>query len=220
VDRAGHQPGRHEYEHEAGDAEEARQVELDAAAVDEQPDGDRRGEAEHRARAGARGIVGVLEHREQEHHGLEPFAEDGEERHRHQRAGRAGRQRRAGAAAQLAGEVARVAAHPHHHERDDPHRRDADHGLEPLLPALRELLVEQLERDPGGDADRHRGADAQPHRAQRVAPALLAQEAGDEGGFDALAQADDKNRQHPCEDLALGFPNGTLGHPKMRMRRG
>ena len=56
-------------------------------------------------------------------------------------------------------------------------RGDADDRLQALLLALRQLLVEQLERDADGDADRDRRADAEPHRAQRVAPALLAQEA-------------------------------------------
>ena len=69
-----------------------------------------------------------------------------------------------------------MAAHPHDHERDDPDRGDADDGLEPFLLALRQLLVEQLEGDADGDADRDGRADADPHRAQRVAPALLAQE--------------------------------------------
>ena len=50
--------------------------------------------------------------------------------------------------AQLAREPARVAAHPHDHERDDPDRGDADDRLQALLLALRQLLVEHLQATP------------------------------------------------------------------------
>jgi hypothetical protein len=93
-----------------------------------------------------------------------------------------------------------VPPHPGDHERDDPHRHGAHDRLERLLPALRQLLVDELERDADRDAQPHGGDDADPHRAQRVAAALLAEEGGDdaddERGLDAFAQADDEGGQH------------------------
>ncbi len=65
---------------------------------------------------------------------------------------------------------------------------------------LRKLLVEQLEGDADHEADRDRGRDAEPHRAQRVAAPFLAQKAcndpHDQRRFDAFAQTDDERRQH------------------------
>ena len=208
VQRARHQPRCDEHEHEPGDAEEAREVQPHAAAIDQRADRDRAGQAEHRTKPRRTRIVRVLEDREQEDHGLQPFADHGEERHRDERGGRARCQRRPRALAQLPGQPARVAAHPHDHEAHDPDRGHADHGLQPFLPALRQLLVEHLEQRADGGADDNGRDDPDPHRAQGVAPTLLAQEAGDdaddERGLDPLPEADHETGQH------------ELGQPKRR----
>ena len=84
----------------------------------------------------------------------------------------------------------------------------ADDGLQPFLLALRQLLVEHLEQHADGGADHDRGGDPEPHRAQGVAPSLLAQEAGDdaddERGLDPLPEADHITGQHE-----LGQPKPT-----------
>ena len=68
-------------------------------------------------------------------------------------------------------------------------RDEGDDGLEPLLLPVRQLLAEELEPDADGDADGDAIADAGPDPAERVAPALLAQERGDD--------ADDQRRFEP-----------------------
>jgi hypothetical protein len=117
-----------------------------------------------------------------------------------QRTDRAPAQRAGGTLAQLAAEARRVPAHPDQHEGDDPDGQRADDGLEHLLLALGQLLVDELQRDADAQADRDGRAHAGPHPAQRVRPALLAQEhrddRDDERGLDPLAQADHERRKH------------------------
>jgi hypothetical protein len=73
-----------------------------------------------------------------------------------------------------------VAAHPDDHEGDHPDRDRGDHGLEALLLGLGELVVEDLEPDCDAGAERDGEADADPHPAHRVGPALLLQECADD----------------------------------------
>jgi hypothetical protein len=66
--------------------------------------------------------------------------------------------------------------------------------------------------DGHGDAERDGQADPQPHRAQRVATLLAAQEGGDDPhdqrGLEALAQGDHERRQHVYLRIGrLGGPN-------------
>ena len=82
-----------------------------------------------------------------------------------------GRRARPGGGAQLTGEAARRRANPPDHDRDDPHRRDPDDGLQALLPALRQLLVEQLERAGLAPAPAlAQGADQPDHPGRHQAP--------------------------------------------------
>ena len=57
VQRRGDEPGGDDHQHDPGDAEEARQVEVHAAAVDHVPEDDRHRDPEHHAEAGRRGVV-------------------------------------------------------------------------------------------------------------------------------------------------------------------
>ena len=93
-----------------------------------------------------------------------------------------------------------MAAHPHDHEGDDPDGQQPDDGLQPLLLALGQLLVQDLEHDADGEADRQRDGDPDPHPPQRVPAPLLAEECrddpDDQGGLDAFAKTDDEGGQH------------------------
>ncbi len=71
-----------------------------------------------------------------------------------------------------------------------PTAQQADDGLQALLLALGQVVVDDLQGDRDADADQHGGDDAGPHPAQAVAAALLGEERGDDaddqGGLDAL----------------------------------
>ena len=64
--------------------------------------------------------------------------------------------------------------------------------------------------DADGDADDDGRDDPDPHRAQGVAPSLLAQEAGDdaddERGLDPLAEADHETGQHVALTSRIRVP--------------
>ena len=126
VQRRGDEAGGHEDEHDARDAEEAREVQAHAAAVDPEAERDGGDEAEHDAEAGGHRIGRVVEGGEQEDRGLEALAQHGEEGHRDERHGRALGQRAGRLVLQLALEVAGVLGHPHDHVGDhrDRHERD------------------------------------------------------------------------------------------------
>jgi hypothetical protein len=124
------QPGGDQHEDDTRDTEELGQVDAHAAPVDAVSQGDRHEDAEQRAdTAGGAGIA-LVERGEQEHHGLEAFAQHRQERHRYQRVRRAGSERRFGGGGELTLEAARVAAHPHHHVRDHDDRHRADDRFE------------------------------------------------------------------------------------------
>jgi len=113
---------------------------------------------------------------------------------------------------ELALEVARVLGHPDDHVGDHPHRHEGDDGLQALLLAMRQLVVDDAQHDRHRDAQRDRQADAEPHRAQSIRALLPAQEGGDdahdERGLKALAQRDHERRQHVnLRGSRLGGPN-------------
>ena len=190
---------------------------LIAAAVDRDADRDGADDPEQRAQAGRRRVRRALEGGQQEDDGLEALADDGEEGHADERAGRPGRERALGARSQVLADRARVLAHPDDHERDRADGEQRDDRLQALLLALRQVLVDELERDAGGDADADRRGDADPHPLHRIAPAgVLAQERGDdpddERRFDAFAETDHERRQHLATTSCIREP--YLGHPK------
>jgi hypothetical protein len=101
---------------------------------------------------------------------------------------------------QVALEIGRVPAHPDDHPGDHPDRHQRDHRLELLLLALREVLLGHVQGPGGASTEEQRDQHPEPHPPQRVAPALLRQERGDDPddqrGFEALPQADDEGRKH------------------------
>ena len=192
VQRACHESGGYEDEHDPGHPEELREVELHAAAVDRDANRDRAEDAEQRAEARGRRVRRALEGGEQEDDGLKALADDGEERHAYERAGRTSRERALGAVAQIPADAARMLAHPHDHERHRADREQRDDRLKALLLFLREVLVDELERDAGGDAQGDRGGDADPHPLHGAASARVLDEErsddpDDERGFDAFS---------------------------------
>jgi hypothetical protein len=91
-----------------------------------------------------------------------------------------------------------VAVHPEQHRGDEDHGDRADHGLERLLLRLRQRGLEQPEGDADGDADPDREPHAEPHRAETAA--VAAEERGDDAddqrGLEAFAQADHQGGEH------------------------
>ena len=82
--RASEQTGGDENDEDAGPAEEVAQIQLHAEIIDREAHADRRRKAERRAdRHGP--AVALLDDREKEEQGFEPFAADGEEDHPDQR---------------------------------------------------------------------------------------------------------------------------------------
>ena len=217
VERRHDEPGRDHHEHQPGDAEEAGEVEVHAAPVDEQADDHGRGEAEQRADAAEERSGAVLEGGEEEHRGLEPLAQHGQERHQHQRLGGPARERVGRGVLEVPLEVAGVLPHPHDHVGHHSHRDETDDRLEALLLPLGQVLGDDLEGHADGQADRHCGTHAHPDLAERLAPALLREErrhdADDEGRLQPLAEADDEGGEHVAPPGAGGPPrNGASSH--------
>jgi hypothetical protein len=73
-----------------------------------------------------------------------------------------------------------VPAHPHDHEGHDPDRADAHGRLEHLLLALRQVLIQDLERHADAAAQQHGDEDVDPDVSTRVALFPLAQARGDD----------------------------------------
>ncbi len=193
----GQEPGGDQDQDETGHTEEPGQVDPHAAEVDEQAERDRCDQPDHGARAGRGRVGGVLERGEHEHRRLEALSQDGEESHSDKSCSRARHERLGHMAFELSPKTPRVPAHPDDHVGDHRDGDQADDRLQPLLLALRQVLSDQPERHRDGDADGDGQADAEPHRAERIAPALLHQECrddpDDQRGFDALAQGDDES---------------------------
>ncbi len=90
-------------------------------------------------------------------------------------------------------------AHPHDHVRD---ARDGDERQDPLhdLPLLeRQRKADEVEPDGDGDTYCRREQNPQPYETQGSTLASLTQkrrdDAHDERGFEALAEADDERRK-------------------------
>ena len=144
-----------------GDAEEAREVDAHAAAVDPPADGDGHEHAETAPRPAASGL---------DRRSRPGRRRAGTSRSRGPRAGRRGRPWRRGAMAEPAAsapaawsrssplEVARVAAHADDHVGDHRDGDEADDGLEGLLLALGQLVVD----DPSTTATATHSATASP----------------------------------------------------------
>ncbi len=101
---------------------------------------------------------------------------------------------------EVASQLSGVPAHEHDHVGHHGHGGESHDGLEHLLLALWQLVVQDLEGDAHGQAQHEGRSDAHPHAGQGVAPVLLAQERGhdadDQRRLHAFAQPDDEGRQH------------------------
>ena len=192
----------HDHEHEAGELEELGEVDLHATPVDQVADHDRHRDAEDRADPGRLRVLRVVEHRDEEHGGLEALADHREERHRHQRGRGTSGERGAGARVQVALQAGGVLAHPEDHPGDHAHRDQGHDRLELFLLLLGKLLRGDAQADAHADRDEHTEDDAGPHPLHGVAPPLLHEEGGDDahdqGGLEAFSQSDDEGRQHGC----------------------
>ena len=210
VDGRHHEAGRDDDEHNAGDAKEAREVDADPALVDHVAEDDGEQNAEECAHPAERGVAAGMEGGQQEHHGLEALAQDGEEGHGDQRLGRSVCERRAGGRFEVAFEIPRVFAHPQNHVRDHDDGNGSDHRFETFLVLLREVLGNDLERQPDGDADGDGNRHADPDLAKGIAATLLVQKRGndahDERRLHAFSESDHERREHALL-LTLGLPN-------------
>ena len=106
---------------------------------------------------------------------------------------------------QVALDVARGLAHPEHHGGEHADGDEAHHALEELLFLLRELGRHELERSARKQRQRTGQQHAHPDGGHQAVTTALFQvtgdDADDEGGFDALAQHDEKGNKH----LESGF---------------
>ena len=132
------EPGGDEHEHEPRQAEEAGEVEPDAAAVDPVADARRHADPEQGADTGRERRAARVERGEQEHGRLEPLAQHGENGHPDERPGGARGQGRCGRILEVALHSTCMAAHPDDHVGDHHHGRRSDHRLEPVLLRLRQ----------------------------------------------------------------------------------
>ena len=200
MERGCEQAGGDEHEHDAGDAEEPGQVDVDAPAIDPPADGHRDDDSEHRAASCDHRVGRGVERGQEEHRGLEALADDCEEGHPDERRDGADGERARRAVLQLPLERPPVPAHPDDHERDRGDRHEPDDRLQALLLLLRQLLAQHVEPDAHRRADADRETDPDPHPAQHVATPLLAQERGhdahDQGGLEALSEPDHEGGQH------------------------
>ncbi len=88
-----------------------------------------------------------------------------------------------------------MGVHPEDHAGDEHHGDGADDRLHRLLARLRQRLLEQVEPDADGDREGDGEADAGPHRGEAMAVALEegGDDADDQRGLKAFAQADDES---------------------------
>ena len=166
------QAGGDEDQHQPGDLEELREVDVDAAAVEADADQHRGEQAEDRARAGGGRVGRVLEGGEEEDRGLEALAQHREEGHPDQRHRRAAGQRARRLALEFGLDRPRVAGHPDDHVADRRHRDQADDRLQPLLLFLRQFFADDVEADAdrGAEDDRDRRPRSTSGGARRGAP--------------------------------------------------
>ena len=177
---------------------------------------DREEHTERGAGTGEPRPVGLLERGEHEHRGLETLTEHREERHDHETDRRAPNERDLGTGLEVPLQVGRVPAHPHDHPRDHPDGDQGDDRFELLLLLLREVLLGDAQRNRRPRAEQDRSPDAEPHPPERVAPATLDEERGDDPDdqrcFEAFPEPDDEGREHlPMVRLSLLRRQGGLG---------
>ena len=202
VRRGGEQAGGDEHQHDAGDGEEALQVDPHAAAVDAVAEPDRDDDAEHGAEPGGQRSDAGLERREQEHR-----------RSRSPRAARRGTpsrpaprpsRRRAPSPADISRcffMPAGVPAHPHDHVGDHRDGDEPDDRLQRLL-----LLLRQVGARRPAAATANAGAQRRPRSRRRPTPSgrrragrwrrNAATMPDDQRGLEAFAQTDDERGQH------------------------
>ena len=187
-------------EQQAGDLEEAGEVDVDATAIDAVAQEHGYADSEDRAQCRRHGVVAGVESRDEENRRFESLAEHREECHHHERDRRTLVDRVGGRGLQVALEIACVLTHPHNHVRDHRDGDDADDGFEAFLLALRQVARQHLESNGNSDADGDGDADPDPHPAQSVGAALASEEgrddAHDERRLEPLAEADDEGREH------------------------
>ena len=84
AERSGKQTGGNKNQENTGDAEKPPQIDADAALVHQKTDDNGQHQTRHRTNGHAR-IRALLEHSNQEKHGFQTFADNGQKRHQHQR---------------------------------------------------------------------------------------------------------------------------------------
>ena len=186
--------GGHPDQQQPGPGEERREVDPQRAGV--QPPAEHHGcrEAERDAQQRTGRGGGSLGGRVEQHRGFEPFADDGEERHAHDRE-RPHADRLGQACPQVPGEPAGGTPHPEDHpghERDGGGRRDRVEQFTPV--AWEHVAGHERQQRPEPDGDRDRGAGAGAHLRQPFpAPGFdeeRDEDAHDQGGLEPLAQSD------------------------------
>ena len=167
----------------------------------------RRSRGSRRSRQGRPGRL--LECGGEEHGGLEALADHREERHADQRPAGAARERPRNRVLEIAAEVARVTAHPDDHVGHRRRGDQRDQRLELLLLALRQVLVEHLQRD--AEADAEETATPTPvhiARSESRGPRRrgTCDDDDDQRRLEALAEADHEGRKHALAPV-VGSPS-------------
>ena len=198
-------PGRHQQDQHAAPAEKAPQVQPQPAPGDGGAHRDGEQQAGHRTDGRRR--AGALPHDgEQENRRLQPFPRHGEEDHGQQsEAAPFPHQRGIDAVLHLRLHRPGGPPHPEDHGGQHADGRQSHHGLEDLLPALRELGAQQLQGETRPQADQHPCSDAEPDQGQPFPPPGTAEiardQADDQGGFQPFPEHDEERNKH---DDAVG----------------
>jgi hypothetical protein len=124
-------------------------------------------------------------------------------------------------ALELARHRACLAAHPEQHPRHDGGRDQHRRALEDLLPGCLQLAESREDHESQRRAGRHGGRHAQPDPAEVSSVAgpgqVGADDADDQGGFHALAQAGQQAAREGADIEHAGSLMGTHGtHPQRR----
>ena len=134
---------------------------------------------------------------EQEQHGLETFAGNGDERQQGQRLGGGGG---IDLGAQFAAERARVAAHPEDHPGEDGTRGQGQEALRCRLGLALQSVGEGMDQQAGKDARGSGQGCADEHGSQAADPSALDQVGSDDGehqgDLQAFAQGDEETGSH------------------------
>jgi len=93
---------------------------------------------------------------------------------------------------------------PEHHVGQHSHGQKTDDGLEQLLLLLREIRSQPLQARTDGQGQRHGQADTHAHHGHPASPSGPAEvggdDADDEGGFQPLAEHDEKRCEHRAHE--------------------